>query len=267
MPVKFMKIKKRIVAFLLILTMLSTSVFAEVTTKEVKIKGLKENTPIEKYNDYKYFVTGSDPIYLPLAYIGKVYKDPVVMSYINGYKREYKSDKEEIAHIGRYIRSLGIEYKDDIPYARQISSLKKKEAQCWGFAWLTSRMLDKSEMNYRILITTPCENPEDTEILGFSHISFEVEIDGVYRTVEPTYFRANKDTEETGYFMEGKVLSDREFELLFTSKTTLTNYSEIEKSLGIFTEQGYNYVKCYYSPIIKGGKIISTDSNIFTYSK
>lgn len=262
-----MKIKKRIIAFLLVLTMLPVSAFAEVTVKEVKIKDLKKNTPIEKYNDCKYFVSDSDPIYLSLAYIGKVYRDPIVASYINGYKREYKSDKEEIAHIGRYIRSLGIEYKDGISYTKQISSLKNKEAECWGFAWITAKILDKSGINYRIVITTSCKNPEDTDILDYSHINLEAEIDGIYRTVEPTYFRANKDTEEDGYFIEGSSLSDEDFERLFSSKTTLADYSKIDEWFSVFTERGYNYVKGYYSPIIKGGKIISTDSNIFIYSK
>lgn len=262
-----MKTKKRIVAFLLVLTMLPMNTFAEVTTKEVKIQDLKKGTPIAKYDDYKYFVKNSNPIYLPLAYIAKTYRDPIINAYIDGYKRGYKSDKEEIAHIGRYIRSLGIEYKDDIPYARQISSLKKKEAQCWGFAWLTSRILDKSGMNYRIVITTPCENPENIDILDYSHINLEAEIDGVYRTIEPTYFRANKDTEKDGYFTEGSKLSDEDFEKLFSSKTTLADYSQIDEWFSVFTERGYNYVKGYYSPIIKGGKIISTDSNIFIYSK
>ena len=262
-----MKIKKRIVAFLLALMMLPINAFAEVTIKEVRIKGLKENTPIEKYNDYKYFAKGSDPIYLPLAHMGKVYRDPVVMSYINGYKREYKSDKEEIAHIGRYIRSLGIKYKDGISSAKQISSLKKKEAECLGFSWITAKILDKSGMNYRIVITTPCESPLDTNILNNSHINLEAEIDGVYRTIEPTYFRANKDTEKDGYFAEGSRLSDEDFERVFSSKTTLFDYSKIDEWFSVFTERGYNYVKGYYSPVIKGGKIISTDSNIFIYSK
>lgn len=262
-----MKIKKRIAAFLLALTMLPINTFAKVSIKEVKIKDLKKNTPIEKYNDYKYFVKGSDPIYLPLAHMGKVYRDPVVMSYINGYKREYKSDKEEIAHIGRYIRSLGIEYKDGISSSKQISSLKNKQAECLGFTWITAKILDKSGMNYRIVITTPCENPLDTDILNNSHINLEAEIEGVYRTIEPTYFRANKSAEEEEYFSEGRTLSDDDFERVFSSKTTLVDYSKIDEWFSIFTERGYNYVKGYYSPIIKGGKIISTDSNIFIYSK
>lgn len=266
-----MKKFRKLTTLLLAITLLPAGAFAKTSTTKYEIQKDEKEQPISYFQKAPYNKPKGMLYYYGmycLQYNGEGTQNEKVQGYIKNYERKYENDRDEIQHIGNYIQNLGIKYNLSMKSNDQYKTLKDGETMCVGFAWLTSKLLDKAGMDYRVAVSTPLNSLDENKVIYGAHIFFEVKISGVYRKVDPTHFRCNEGVE--GLF--SKPLTDTEFEAYFPTNRTIVDTTDIEKFMswmaeGVDNGPSYNYVKTYYSPVIRGGKLISSDTYVMTYEK
>lgn len=119
---------------------------------------------------------------------------PWLEEIVEDYKPRGFSERAVLENLMAYIRSLNLYYSFD-SNAGQFTSIENGYTACLGITFLQKELIDKTDLEYRIVLESPCNyKTEEIDPKSPRHIFMEVKVDGKWRNMDAVNMLRQKES-------------------------------------------------------------------------
>lgn len=171
-----------------------------------------------------------------------------VLKIVDNYKvPSNSSDLDIFKDIVKYISELNLNYSQKNPN-NQINNIEKGYTACLGITWLQKELLDKSEIEYKIVSFRPYDFKTDKiDYSNNGHIMLYVKLDGKWYKSDMSDLITGKSDDKIPYYGFVEEVLENEVDFKDNYYGLTFNYIKNNK---------YNDVIQIISPTMKNGKPI-----------
>lgn len=171
-----------------------------------------------------------------------------VLKIVDNYKvPSNSSDLDIFKSIVKYISELNLNYSQKNPN-NQINNIEKGYTACLGITWLQKQLLDKSEIEYKIVSFRPYDFKTDKiDYSNNGHIMLYVKLDGKWYKSDMSDLITGKSDDKIPYYGFVEEVLENEVDFKDNYYGLTFNYIKNNK---------YNDVIQIISPTMKNGKPI-----------
>lgn len=171
-----------------------------------------------------------------------------VLKIVDNYKvPSNSSDLDIFKDIVKYISELNLNYSQKNPN-NQINNIEKGYTACLGITWLQKQLLDKSEIEYKIVSFRPYDfKTDDIDYQNSGHIMLYVKLDGKWYKSDMSDLITGKSDDKIPYYGFVEEVLENEVDFKDNYYGLTFNYIKNNK---------YNDVIQIISPTMKNGKSI-----------
>lgn len=180
---------------------------------------------------------------------------------VDGYRPKGFSDKAVLENLMAYIKSLNLYYMFNSNIG-QFSSIEKGYTACLGITFLQKELIDKTDLEYRIVLESPCNyKTEEIDPKSPRHIFMEVKIDGKWHNMDATNILRQKGKQDGPISLFAAKISNKALFNAMMDKDVDYNQKHFGKFF-ISVDEDYKDVVYDVSGTYKQGK--KTDDSGFT---
>lgn len=150
--------------------------------------------------DYKAYLKATKPKIKSQSnddifeHINCSFNKPWFREIVDGYNPRGFSEKALLENLMAYIRSLNMYYKFNSSIS-QFHSIEKGYTACLGVTFLQKELMDKTDLEYRIVLESPCNyKTEEIDPKSPRHIFMEVKVNGKWHNMDATNILRQKET-------------------------------------------------------------------------
>ena len=195
----------------------------------VSSKNLVDPDLYNKYlskNKVKMIPKSNNDIY---NYVDFINTNQYLKNIVENFNPVSKSDLEQVKEVMIYIKMLNLRYawNDEIS---QWNSIQYGYSACHGIAYLQKLLLDKTNLEYRVVFEEPVNYLENkVDPVSPAHIFLDVKIDGKFYSLDATQLLRGKNQESEVSFEQAKKSID-----YMLSNILLQDADYTQKSKGHF---------------------------------